>query len=361
MSEIQEYKCPCCGGAITFDSKLQKMKCPYCDTEFDVETLKAYDDDLKKEGADELKWASDTASEWQEGETDGMRIYVCRSCGGEIIGDDTLAATSCPYCGNPVVFMGQFGGDLRPDCIIPFALDKESAKNAYRKHISGKKLLPKPFADENHIDEIKGVYVPFWLFGAEADGSARFRASRVTSWSDGKYRYTKTDHYSLLRSGKMSFADIPVDGSTKMPDELMESIEPYRMEEAVDFKTAYLAGYIADRYDVPSEDCVSRANERIKRSVCEALSGTLGGYTGITTESESVRLSGGKSRYALCPVWILNTTWQGKKYIFAMNGQTGKMVGDLPLDTSAYRRWLFGIAGAVSAVVFLLSWLMWLF
>lgn len=336
------------------------MKCPYCDTEFDMEALKAYDEDLKNETSDDMKWEETPKEEWREGESDGMRVYVCNSCGGEIIGDETLAATSCPYCGNNVVFMGQLAGDLRPDLVIPFVLDKENAKEAYRKHISGKKLLPKLFADENHIDEIKGVYVPFWLFDAEAEGNARFRGTRVSTWSDRNYNYTKTDHYSLVRSGKMTFSGVPVDGASKIPDELMESIEPYDMSKAVDFQTAYLAGYLADKYDVSREDSIERANERIKKSVEQALSATVGGYMSVTTESASVKLENGKARYALCPVWLLNTTWNDTKYTFAMNGQTGKMVGDLPLDKSAYRKWLWGLTAIIGAAVFGISYLIWL-
>ena len=68
-----------------------------------------------------------------------------------------------------------------------------------------------------------------------------------------------------------------------------------------------------------------------------------------------MRLQGGKVKYVLCPVWILNTTWKGEKYVFAMNGQTGKFVGNLPLDKGAYRRWLFGLTGLYTAIAFIIS------
>ena len=161
MAVLQEYKCPCCGGAIAFDSTVQKMKCPYCDTEFEMEALAGYDSELKNTGEDDMKWETSAGAEWQEGETDGLRSFVCKSCGGEIVGDANTAATSCPFCGNPVVMMGQFSGALKPDYVIPFKLDKKAAKEALNRHYSGKRLLPKVFRDQNHIDEIKGVYVPF--------------------------------------------------------------------------------------------------------------------------------------------------------------------------------------------------------
>ncbi len=360
MAVMQEYKCPCCGGALEFNSTVQKMKCPFCDSEFDMETLKAYDNDLNSTQETEMNWDTTAGSHWESGEADNLKAYVCQSCGGEIVGDESTAATSCPYCGNPVVLMGQFSGDLKPDFVIPFKKDKKAAKEALQNHCKGKILLPKVFKDQNHIDEIKGIYVPFWLFDADVNANIRYKATRVRHWSDSNYRYTETSFFSVFRSGQVAFDRVPVDGSTKMPDDLMESIEPYNFNEAVDFQTAYLAGYLADKYDVDAQQSINRANERIKRSTEESFASTVKGYTSVIPEGSSIQLHNGKAKYALYPVWILNTTWQGKNYLFAMNGQTGKFVGDLPMDKGLFKKWLFGIAGAVSAVTFLITFLGWL-
>ena len=283
---------------------------------------------------------------------------MCKSCGGEIVGDENTAATSCPFCGNPVVMMGQFSGALKPDLVIPFKLDKNAAKAGLMQHLSGKRLLPKIFKDQNHIDEIKGIYVPFWLFDTDADAQVRYRTTKVRVWSDSKYDYTDTSHFLVNRSGSVSFEHIPVDGSTKMPDDLMESIEPFNFSAAVDFQTAYLAGYLADKYDVDAEQSIERANERVKRSTEEVFASTVHGYQTVVTESSNIRLHGGKAKYALYPVWILNTTWQGKKYTFAMNGQTGKFVGDLPVDKSAAAKWALGLSAVLSAAAYGAVWLL---
>jgi len=359
LAEMQ-YKCPCCGGQIEFDSATQNMKCPFCDTEYEVDTLKSYDDVLNQEAKDDMRWENEAGSEWSEGEADGMRVYVCNSCGGEIVADETTAATACPFCDNPVVMMGQFTGALKPDFVIPFKLDKEAAKKALKKHYEGKRLLPKVFKSENHIDEIKGVYVPFWLFDADADANVRYKATRVRMWTSGNYDYTETSFFSVLRAGSIGFQRVPVDGSTKVADDLMESIEPFDFKDAVDFQTAYLSGYLADKYDVDSAQSLERANDRIKRSTEEAFASTVQGYTTVVPEHTGIKLQNGKAKYALYPVWLLNTTWQGKKYTFAMNGQTGKLVGDLPLDKGAYKKWLFGLTGLLGAAAFGISYLMWL-
>lgn len=358
MNTLQEYKCPCCGGAIAFDSTLQKMKCPYCETEFDMETLKSYDADLQGDVADDMSWEATAGSEWQSGEADGLRSYVCRSCGGEIVADESTAATACPFCGNPIVMMGQFSGMLKPDIVIPFKLDKKAAKAKLTAHLTGKRLLPKIFKDQNHIDEIKGVYVPFWLFDTDAAADVRYRATKVRTYSDSSYNYTETQHFSVIRGGSIGFCGVPVDGSTKMPDDLMESIEPFDLNDAVSFQTAYLAGYLADRYDVDAEASIERANERVKRSTEEAFVSTVRGYTSVKAENSSIHLHGGKAKYALYPVWLLSTTWNGKKFTFAMNGQTGKLVGDLPLDRAAASRWTFGLTAVFGALTYGAAWLL---
>lgn len=255
---------------------------------------------------------------------------------------------------------GQFSGALKPDYVIPFKLDKKAAKAGLMRHLRGKRLLPKVFKDQNHIDEIKGIYVPFWLFDTDADADIRYRATKVRSWSDKNYNYTETRFFMVARSGNIGFTRVPVDGSTKMEDDLMESIEPFDFKEAVPFQTAYLAGYMADKYDVGAEESIARANERVKRSTEDNFKSTVTGYTSVTTEQSSVRLHDGSAKYALYPVWILNTTWNGKQYRFAMNGQSGKFVGDLPVDKKAAKTWTIGLSAVFAIAAYGVSWLLWL-
>ena len=229
------------------------------------------------------------------------------------------------------------------------------------KHISGKRLLPKVFKDQNHIDEIKGVYVPFWLFDTDADAQVSYKAANIRTWSDSRYIYTETRYFLVNRGGSIGFEYIPVDGSSKMPDDLMESIEPFDISEAVDFQTAYLAGYLANKYDVTAEESIDRVNARVKRSTEEAFAETVKGYDSVNVENSSIQFRGGKAQYVLYPVWLLNTTWNGNQYLFAMNGQTGRFVGDLPIDQSAATKWLIGLTMLMSAVSYGVIWLLHLF
>lgn len=352
------YKCPCCGGAIEFDPSLQKLKCPYCDTEFEAETLKAFEKEMNRTPEDDFSFRPDPAKQWQDAESDGMSAYICKSCGGEIIAEKTAAALSCPFCGNPVVMTGNLTGDLRPDLVIPFSVDKNAAIAALNRHFKGKKLLPKIFSERNHLDEIKGVYLPFWVFDADTDANIRYRATQSFTWSDRNYIYTRVTHHLVIRSGGLGFDAVPADGSSRMDDALTESIEPFDFTKAVDFNPAYLPGFLAERYDVSSDVCLERVKVRIKRSTEQEFARTVQGYGSVVPEHSAVRLTKSKARYVLCPVWILNTTFEGEKYTFAVNGQTGKLVGNLPVSKSAYTKWLAGLTGAVSGGIFLLLLLM---
>lgn len=354
MSDILEYKCPCCGGAVEFNSSIQKMKCPYCDTEFEMQALKDLDDALNEETQDSMEWNMDEKESFSE-DDNTIAVYVCKSCGGEIVAESTVVSTSCPYCNNPVVLSKGISGELKPDYVIPFKLNKEDAKKGFLNHLKGKILLPKIFKDENHIDEIKALYVPFWLFDTDVKANAIYKATRVRCWTSGKYRYTETSHYAITRDGEMRFELVPVDGSKKMPDDLMESIEPYNFSEAVDFQTAYLSGYLADRYDLNSEQCITRANERIKNSSEKILRDTVIGYTTVITQKNNASFSSQQNKYALFPVWILNTTYKGKKFIFAMNGQTGKFVGNLPVNWGAFWLWFIGLFAGFGAISLLIA------
>jgi DNA-directed RNA polymerase subunit RPC12/RpoP len=352
--QILEYKCPCCSGIIEFDSGLQQMKCPYCDTTFDPAALIEMDEALNNPQPDQMEWET-PQNEFSAEELSGMNVYSCKSCGGEIVTDATTGATHCPFCGNPVVLTGAFSGALKPDFVIPFKVSKEQAKEALKNYAKGKKLVPKFYTSESHLEEIKGVYVPYWLYSADVDAQFNFRATQTRMWRTGDRQFTETSHFRLERQGGLSFENVPVDGSTKVDDTMMESLEPYDLSEMIPFQTAYLSGYFADKYDVDAEAGVERANERIRSSTASAFQQTVGGFIAPVAETSSIRFLNNTCHYALLPVWLLNTTYEGKLYPFAMNGQTGKLVGDLPVGKKEYWKRYLVSAGVCAVIVFLIS------
>lgn len=363
MEQLKQYKCPVCGGEVAFDSSIQKMKCPYCDTEFEVDYFEKPDE--FGEGSEQGETAAETeqdgpvspTSQWSQEEAASMRVYACTACGGEIVTDETTAATDCPFCGNHVVMKEQLSGDLKPDFVIPFRKSKNEAINTYRKYIKKKDFVPRIFKDSGHIDTMKAVYVPFWLFDMEADADMILSARTTRVWIQGDEEFTEVKEYDVRRQGQMHFERVPADGSTSMDDALMESLEPYHYEEMVPFSAGYLAGYLADRYDVSAEECIDRVKARVRKSTERQIISSVQGYDFVKPVESNIDVTATGISYALCPVWLLTTRWGKENYLFAMNGQTGAMIGDLPFDKKAFWKYVL-IRGLITAVViYLIMWI----
>lgn len=341
--QVRNYKCPACTGPLHYDGALGKLKCDYCESAFDpedMEVLYAEEAEEPKEGeneAEEAVWNTDAAgSEWGE-EAEGMTAYRCPSCGAELICESTTAATGCPYCGNPAVIPEQFRGVLKPDYVIPFRSGKEDAIAVLKRHYKGKILLPRAFAAENHLEEIKGIYIPFWLFDGTVDADIRFHCTNSHVKFRDDERITITEHFQVRRAGKINFSRIPVDASRKMPDAYMDALEPFCYDKMVDFSKAYLPGFFADKYDVSAEECSARADRRAKNSAVEVLKrDAAAAYQTCTTEQETLHLERGEVKYALLPVWVLHTKWRGRNFLFTVNGQTGKLAGELPVSPGRF-------------------------
>ena len=335
MANLQ-LKCPCCGGTLQFDNKSQEVVCPYCDSHFSTEDLNNYNQDLESDKQEDTAWDESQVQAYTSNEMKGMKIYSCDSCGGEIIVDETTSSATCPYCGNNLVVSKELSGDLKPNVVIPFKNDKETVQTNLKKFFKKKPLLPGSFSKENVIEEIKPLYVPFWLFDADVDGKVRFKGETTRHYSDAYYNYTETKYYSIVREGRIAFDHVPVDGSKKMEDKLMESIEPYDYSEAVDFNVAYLAGFAADRYDVSKDETFTRATERFRDGTINAFRNDISGYDNVSVTDSNIQLSNTNAKYALYPVWILNTKWRDKAFRFAVNGQTGKIAGNLPVSAGKF-------------------------
>ena len=359
MDTIQNYKCPCCGAPLVFDAESQNLHCESCENTFPLETMQEMaEGSADSGGASKYDWEHYEPRSFEDTNEVNLANYSCPSCGAEITGDDTLGSTVCPYCGNSTIVKGQFEGTLRPDYIIPFKLNKKMAIAAFEGDFKNAPFLPDSFKNKKKIEEMAGVYVPFWMFDCDCDAAVTYNAERVTAWSDANYNYTKTDYFKLFRSGSIGFANIPVDASKKADNTYMEAVEPFNYKDAVEFSGAYLSGFLADKYDVSAEDSIERANERVKNSTIEAFNDTTNRYTAVIPESSRVGFSNGKIRYSLLPVWMLNIKYMDKMYKFAINGQTGKVVGEYPVDNGKKWKYFAKVAGIAYVAAAVVGWLL---
>ena len=362
-TQVTEFKCPACTAPLHFSEETGRLECDYCGSSFSVEEMESRSAEKEQQAAEAFEKAAaeakadakdwdgpDAQDSWGEAGTH-LKTYSCSSCGAELICDEATAATSCPYCGNNAIIPGQFRGALKPELVIPFQIGKDEAVKALKAHYKGKPFLPKSFSDENHIQEIKGIYVPFWLFDGQAEADVSFAATRSTVMVTGRERITTTRHFDVRRAGTVSFEKIPVDASKKMPDDYMDSLEPFRYDAMVPFSTAYLPGFFADIPDVSIEECSLRAELRATDTAVESMSRQVSGYETCIPTRKDAQLRRGKVRCALLPVWLLSTQWEGQNFLFAMNGQTGKMVSDLPVSKKRYWAWWGGLTAGITAAL----------
>lgn len=335
MSSVKEYKCLNCKAGLEFDPPSQHWKCHYCFSEFTKEQLDAV-------------YKQDETLDEEMPELDS---YKCTSCGAELIADSTTSATFCLYCKNPTVIKSRFSGKFKPKSLIPFRLTKDMAQDIYKKWIGKRMFAPSEFKRKEVIEEVTGIYAPFWLFDCKADGVTEGEGTRVSSWTTGDYRYTNTKYYRVLRRGSAEYQRIPVDASKKLDDKFMHMIEPYDYKDLTDFSMQYMSGFMAERYNVEASESEKVMEERVQKYIGERLNSTVSGYTTYAPRNEQVQLSDTTQDYSMLPIYLLINKYKGKDHIFIVNGQTGKVVGDTPI--SHIKQLLF--AGAIFAVVWLIA------
>ncbi|MDO5671512.1 MAG: ATP-binding protein [Actinomycetaceae bacterium] len=383
MSDLQ-YKCPGCGAPINFDPSSQGMTCEFCTQSFDVATVEKFNAGLHaqaggspssmppsptgsgmppapvmseggppqtaEQGAD-FQWKGAPETFLDEKTQQMMAQFICNSCGGEIIGSPDLVSSRCPYCDNNFIAPTQLTSTRVPDRMIPFNVSKEQMTASFQAASKGLLFLPGDFKNRHKIEDAKGVYLPYWLYDCNVAAQISYTGQQSRTWREGNYEYTQTDYYQLMRGGYVGFDDIPVSGTKDVDEERTEGIEPFDYRGTQPFATAYLAGYATNKYNIAPEVANERANERVKVSTEEVFESTTGGYSNVQVQYSNIQLSKGIVEYVFLPTYLLNLSYGGKKYPFAINGQTGKTVGEFPISKGKMYGFLAGLGVAATALL----------
>lgn len=326
------YKCPSCGANMVFDSEKQQLVCQHCNTVRSVEDMET---NLKED-------------------TMEVKSYQCPTCGAELVTDVNTTATFCNYCGNSALIENRITQD-KPSAIIPFYISKNEAKEGYLKWCKKGLLTPKSFTSQNTIEKMGGIYVPFWVFDYDTEVSMRADCTRVRVERHGDTEYTHTDHFDVFREVKTSYNRVPTDASEKMDDGIMDKLEPFNYESMKQFEMPYLSGFLSEKYSYTSDEMKERVEKRINEYASTAARNTIGGYATTTVVYENIQLKNTSTKYVLLPVWLLNYRYLGKNYAFTMNGQTGKVVGSLPISRGKMAGWFAAIAAVSFTIVHIVS------
>ncbi len=328
--EAKTYTCPNCGADLKFNPDEQKFVCEFCNGSFT--------EDRVKELFKKMNENTDTEDSHEEGPTEQERefsentsLYECPSCGAQIIADLNTAAAFCFYCHNPVILKGRVDGKDRPSKVLPFAFGRDKAVEYFREWTKGKRYLPKDFVSEQQIEKMTGLYVPFWVADAMTNTRMTASANEIRTWSSGGYVYTETKRYSIVRDVNIEYNGVPADGSRKIEDSVMEAIEPYDYTKLRDFDMSYLSGFFADRYDVTKEEMYPRICERMFINNSQAVESSCS-YSNMYNKNFSNKVMRIRWSYMLLPVWFMSYNYKGEIHEYAINGQTGKISGELPVD-----------------------------
>lgn len=306
--EVLDYKCPTCNAKLPFNPMTQKWDCEYCGNQYDLETLKDYENKSNEE---------------EQNEAD---MYTCSSCGAKIITNHTTTATCCVYCGNTSIIKNRFEYQFLPNYIIPFHITKEDAIKRIKKR---KLLLPKDFWKKENIEKMVGIYIPYWLFDFDVDGSIKAECQKKASRLLARI---EEDTYAVYRKATIKIKKVPIEGLSRIDDKTITGIEPFNYTELRPFEMSYLSGYFSESYDITRENAIDIAKSRVIDIAIEKLKETIQGYGMVAYLDSDVKPYMETWEYVLLPVWILNIEHNNQTYFFAVNGQTGKTVENIPIE-----------------------------
>lgn len=356
---VMSYKCPNCGGGLTFDPQKKKVVCEYCLSEFSEDEVERLEKEAaEKNGGNEEAQEAETGSEAASDANGEAVIYACPSCGAEIVTDATTAATFCYYCHNPVVLSGRVSGEYLPDHVLPFAIDKRRAEEMFMTWVSKKKFVPHSFYDKSQLEKLSGVYFPYLLYSCQVDGRIQAEAEQQRIWVTGNTRFTEHKQYRIEREGVLNVRNLTRNALSKSNKELIEGVLPYETEAMVPFQTGYLSGFFAEKRDMESDAFAQEAEQEVRNHTIQNLTSSINGYSSVRVQNSETRIHGAKWQYALLPVWVMTYRHKenGKTYYFTMNGQTGKICGKLPVDTKKLAGLFAGIFFPVFTFLMIGGW-----
>lgn len=309
------FRCRNCGGNAVYSPEHGKMFCPHCDS---------IDSESKEVSANKTE---------------------CVNCGAPLTIGEFNSTCKCEYCESYIVLDERVEGTYKPDLVLPFKLSMKQAVVKMKEEFKSRIFTPDSFLSEATLKEMKGMYVPFWMYDYKAKCDYVGKGTKVRVWTRGNTEYTETSHYRVERNMDVEFEKIPVDASVEMPDDVMDLVEPFKYEQLEGFQEKYMSGFYGEIYNMSADELEDRAKQKASKDADSLLRESLGGYTTLVAEKDEKNICRDGLHYALLPVWRYIYKYQDKEYDFYVNGQTGKIIGSTPVSHKkvlAYGGTVFG-------------------
>ena len=352
------YKCPNCGAPISLDAELQLFKCDFCWSKYSPESMEVADQKRIKKEQQRIRHSKNQEAK-ARASNEVVLAYHCENCGADVVTDETTTATFCYYCHSPVILESRLLGNDRPDEIIPFSISREHAQQLFLDWTKTKRYLPNDFRTKAHLEKMTGVYIPYWFM--DSDVKVNFVGTSKKSQSNrvGDYLHTEVTSYAHQRRGTQYFTDVNVAGTNKIDINLLNGIEPFDSDKIQKFSMPMLSGFFAESYTL-NEANANKFLEQTILGLADRLLSRSFSFTGAVnpTHKNFVQKSKG-ARYVMLPIWILTYNYQGKIYVFGVNGESGEATGELPIVKSKLYRdsvlWGLLVAAIAFILIFLLS------
>lgn len=313
------FRCKNCGGNVVYSPDEGKMYCPHCD------------------GID-------------SGKIEGVGAKTeCVNCGAPLEIKEYNSTCKCEYCGSYIILDERVDGEYKPHLVLPFQIGMRGAVELLKNEFKSRIFTPGTFLAESTLEEMKGMYVPFWLYDYKADVDYAGKGTKVRVWTGGDTEYTETSYYKVGRKMGIDFRKVPVDASIEMPDDVMDLMEPFDYNALEGFQEKYMSGFYGEIYNEGAEELEGRAHGKAEKDADSLLQETITGYHTVISEHKNIRLDRKATNYTLLPVWRYLYRYQGKEYPFYVNGQTGKIIGSTPVS----KKKVLAYGGTVFAVVWM--------
>lgn len=328
------FPCEGCGADLTFHIGQQRLKCPYCGFEKQIQLVA--DAEIREQ---DYQAMLERIRRYKEAglnlEVEGVSEVRCEGCGGTVVFTGTLTSTSCPYCASPIQRDKVHSATQRipVDGVLPFLVDRDRAASLLAEWVQSRWFAPNQFRKQGVRGDFNGVYLPYWTFDSVT--FSHYTGERGEDYTvtvgSGKNRRTetRTRWYPATGAFQRFFDDVLVIASKGLPREYMLALEPWPLARCLPFTQQVLAGYFARTYDVPLDAGFGNAKSRIDDAIAAEVRQRIGG--------DRQRVHSIKSRYdaitfkhLLLPVWMMAYRYHDQPYQVFINAGTGEVQGERP-------------------------------
>ncbi|MFN2108445.1 MAG: hypothetical protein ACK2UI_02170, partial [Anaerolineae bacterium] len=333
LPEVSDFKCPQCQATTAYSVADGGLRCAHCGY---------YEPPAKPivgKGAREFEFTVETmavasqAHGW--GET--RQELQCQNCNARTTLPPGRLTYTCPFCGSNRVLQQDAPQDvLRPRFLIPFKIEVDACGPIAQEWLGSSWMVPKALK-QKVVAEFTGIYLPYWTFDAvtRAEWKAEVGHQETRRRYDASSKSWKSYTVTVWRweSGRVreSFDDLLVPGTAKLSHVLLSALQNYDTQALVAYEPQYLAGFLAQAYDVPLEKAWEEGREKMRaatRSACRGQAST----SRIRNFSMALDFNDESWRYVLAPVYMAVYQYEGQPYQVMVNGQTGAIAGQRPVD-----------------------------